>query len=60
MACRYNKPNKKATRPSKEDYGYYFARNVHVTTSGFFSTPALKFVVEQVGINRVMYSIGKF
>ncbi|OQU98464.1 hypothetical protein CLAIMM_04249 [Cladophialophora immunda] len=53
----YDKPNQKTTRPSKEDYGYYFARNVHVTTSGFFSTPNLKFVVEQLGFQRVMYSI---
>ncbi|ETN41168.1 uncharacterized protein HMPREF1541_03103 [Cyphellophora europaea CBS 101466] len=53
----YNKPSKKATRPSKEDYGYYFARNVHITTSGFFSTPNLKFVIDQLGVDRVLYSI---
>ncbi|KAK4243671.1 hypothetical protein C7999DRAFT_44567 [Corynascus novoguineensis] len=53
----YNKPVKKATRPSKQDYGYYFRHNISVTTSGNFNTPALKFCIEQIGPERCLYSI---
>ena len=55
----YNKPVKKATRPSKEDYKYYFTHNVSITTSGFFSTQGLKFCIDELGLERCMYSIGK-
>lgn len=50
---------KKATRPSREDYSYYFQHNVSITTSGDFSTPGLKFCIEQIGIERCMFSIGE-
>lgn len=32
-------------------------RNFHITTSGFFDTPAFKHTVEIMGIDRVMFSI---
>ncbi|KAL1836795.1 hypothetical protein VTJ49DRAFT_4637 [Mycothermus thermophilus] len=53
----YNKPSKKATRPSKHDYSYYFTRNISITTSGNFNTPALKFCIDQIGAERCLYSI---
>ncbi|KAF5254149.1 hypothetical protein FANTH_1031 [Fusarium anthophilum] len=53
----YNKPSKKATRPSKEDYSYYFKHNVYITTSGNFFTPGLKLCIETIGLDRCMYSI---
>jgi len=55
----YNKPSKKAARPSKEDYTYYFKHNVHITTSGNFSTQGLKFCINELGADRCLYSIGK-
>lgn len=55
----YNKPVKKASRPSKHDYGYYFKHNISITTSGFFSTPGLKFCMEQIGVERCLFSIGE-
>ena len=55
----YNKPSKKKTRPSKEDYSYYFKHNVSITTSGDFSTEGLKFCVKELGADRCLYSIGK-
>ncbi|KAK3402357.1 hypothetical protein B0T20DRAFT_346427 [Sordaria brevicollis] len=53
----YNKPVKKASRPSKHDYTYYFKHNISITTSGFFSTAGLKFCIEQIGVERCLYSI---
>ncbi|KAH7143452.1 hypothetical protein EDB81DRAFT_842721 [Dactylonectria macrodidyma] len=53
----YNKPVKKATRPSKEDYRYYFHHNVSITTSGNFSTAGLKFCLEEVGVERCLFAI---
>ncbi|KAM7187769.1 hypothetical protein V8F20_010826 [Naviculisporaceae sp. PSN 640] len=53
----YNKPVKKATRPSKEDYSYYFKHNVSITTSGNFNTRGLKFCLEELGVERCLYSI---
>lgn len=53
----YNKPVKKATRPSKEDYSYYFKHNISITTSGNFSTQGLKFCINEIGVERCMYSI---
>lgn len=54
----YNKPVKKATRPSKQDYSYYFTHNVSITTSGNFSTDGLKFCLSQVGADRCLFAIG--
>ena len=56
----YNKPVKKATRPSKQDYTYYFKHNVSITTSGDFSTQGLKFCLDEIGVDRCLYSIGKW
>lgn len=53
----YNKPVKKLNRPSKEDYKYYFMHNVSITTSGNFSTQGLKFCVNEIGVDRCLYSI---
>jgi 2,3-dihydroxybenzoate decarboxylase len=50
---------KKATRPSKEDYRYYFTHNISITTSGNFNTRGLKFCIEEIGVDRCLYSIGK-
>ncbi len=50
---------KKATRPSKEDYRYYFTHNVSITTSGNFNTRGLKFCIEEIGVDRCLYSIGE-
>jgi 2,3-dihydroxybenzoate decarboxylase len=50
---------KKATRPSKEDYRYYFTHNIHITTSGNFNTRGLKFCIEEIGVDRCLYSIGE-
>ncbi|KAF2455733.1 hypothetical protein BDY21DRAFT_365001 [Lineolata rhizophorae] len=57
-ACHwYNKPSKKATRPSKHDYKHYFKTNVYITTSGNFNTRGLKFCIEELGVDRCLYSI---
>lgn len=55
----YNKPVKKKSRPSKEDYSYYFKHNVSITTSGNFSTEGLKFCLRELGVDRCLYSIGQ-
>ena len=36
---------------------YYFARNFHVTTSGHFHTKQLRAAIEQLGAERVMFSV---
>lgn len=55
----YNKPVKKATRPLKHDYSYYFKHKISITTSGNFNTLGLKFCVEQLGVERCLYSVGR-
>ena len=35
----------------------YFATNIWVTTSGHFSTPALKMTLEEIGADRILFSI---
>jgi 2,3-dihydroxybenzoate decarboxylase len=35
----------------------YLRRNIYVTTSGWFSDDALKYVVKKIGIDRVLFSI---
>jgi 2,3-dihydroxybenzoate decarboxylase len=49
---------KRATRPSKEDYRYYFTHNISITTSGNFNTRGLKFCMEEIGHDRCLYAIG--
>ncbi|KAK4159997.1 putative 2,3-dihydroxybenzoic acid decarboxylase [Cladorrhinum sp. PSN259] len=52
-----NKPVKKASRPCKEDYSYYFTHNISITTSGDFNTLGLKFCIDQIGVERCLFSI---
>lgn len=54
-----NHPFKRDVRPCKQDYKYYFTHNVFITTSGFFSTQGLKFCINEIGVDRCLYSIGK-
>lgn len=35
----------------------YLRRNIYITTSGWFSTSALKYCIEKMGIDRIMFSI---
>jgi len=35
----------------------YFAENIWVTTSGHFSTLTLKYVRDEIGIDRILFSI---
>ncbi|KKY13077.1 putative amidohydrolase 2 [Diplodia seriata] len=50
---------KRKTRPSKQDYTYYFKHNVHITTSGNFNTAGLKFCINEIGLDRCLYAIGE-
>jgi 2,3-dihydroxybenzoate decarboxylase len=43
----------------KHDYTYYWTHNVSITTSGDYSTRGLKFCIEELGLDRCMYAIGK-
>ncbi|KAF2178988.1 amidohydrolase-like protein 2 [Zopfia rhizophila CBS 207.26] len=57
-ACHwYNHPFKKGTRPSKQDYKYYFTHNVSITTSGNYNTRGLKFCIDEIGLERCLYAI---
>jgi 2,3-dihydroxybenzoate decarboxylase len=49
---------KKKTRPSKEDYGHYMRNNVSITSSGNYSTKVLKFCINEIGLERCLFSIG--
>jgi 2,3-dihydroxybenzoate decarboxylase len=35
----------------------YFAQNIWITTSGHFSTPTLKYCIEEIGADRILFSI---
>lgn len=35
----------------------YFAQNIWITTSGHFSTPTLKYCIEEIGVDRILFSI---
>jgi 2,3-dihydroxybenzoate decarboxylase len=50
-----HKPRKSVTE-MKNDLYYYFKNNIWITTSGDFHTPSMKFVGEQVGFDRLMFS----
>lgn len=43
--------------PNKIAFRETFCRHFHLTTSGFFSTPALLCAVMQIGANRVLFSV---
>ena len=42
--------------PAKRTMGEYFRENFYVTTSGNFHTPTLKIAIEEIGLDRVMFS----
>ena len=42
---------------AKHGVAHYFRSNFHLTTSGNFSTPALKNAIEEMGADRIMFSI---
>jgi len=35
----------------------YFQQNIHITTSGHFSTPTLKYCIEEIGAERILFCI---
>ena len=41
--------------PAKHPMSHYLRNNVHMTTSGNFSDPALRCTVSEMGIDRVMF-----
>ena len=43
--------------PAKEQLGYYFQRNFHLTTSGNFHTPSLVCAMLEIGADRIMFSV---
>ena len=42
---------------AKQRPGYYFANNFHITTSGHFHTKPLLECIEQIGVERVLFSV---
>jgi 2,3-dihydroxybenzoate decarboxylase len=51
--------NQALSRPGQEElsFGAQFRRHFYITTSGFFSTPALLCCMLEMGIDRIMFSI---
>ena len=43
--------------PMKKNVTTYFRTNIYETTSGNFATELLKFHINQIGLDRIMYSI---
>ena len=50
----YNLPYWKFPKLSLQEY---LRKNIYITTSGWFSDSALKYVIEKVGIDRVLFTI---
>jgi 2,3-dihydroxybenzoate decarboxylase len=44
----------------KHDYTYYWTHNVSISTSGNYNTRGLKFCIDEIGLDRCMYAIGRF
>ncbi|KAJ9148675.1 Amidohydrolase-like protein 2 [Pleurostoma richardsiae] len=42
---------------SQHSYSYYWRKNFYVTTSGTFNTAGLKFSIQELGVDRCLYSI---
>lgn len=42
---------------AKQSMGYYLRENFYITTSGNFRTQALTDVIQEVGADRVLYSV---
>jgi len=49
--------SKRVRMKCKHNAIYYFKKNVHITTSGHYSTPTLKMAIETIGSDRIMFSI---
>ncbi|QRP48703.1 amidohydrolase family protein [Amycolatopsis sp. FDAARGOS 1241] len=47
---------KPAGIPARKPLREYLRSNFHLTTSGNFSTPALRFTLDEVGADRVLFS----
>jgi 2,3-dihydroxybenzoate decarboxylase len=43
--------------PAKKPVRSYFKSNVHITTSGEFSDPALRHMIQEIGSDRVLFAI---
>jgi predicted TIM-barrel fold metal-dependent hydrolase len=39
------------------DFAAVFRRNFHITTSGFFSDPALRCCIEEMGVGRILFAV---
>jgi predicted TIM-barrel fold metal-dependent hydrolase len=67
--CIYKSENKQVSKHQKKKYNlanfvlpqrplvYYLKHNIYVTTSGWFSDSALKYVIEKIGVDRVLFAI---
>jgi 2,3-dihydroxybenzoate decarboxylase len=44
-------------RPSKRTMGEYFRTNIHISTSGHFSTPSLIQAIMTLGADRIMFAV---
>jgi len=42
---------------AKQGVGHYFRKHFHLTTSGNFHTPSLVNVIDEMGVDRVMFSV---
>ena len=42
---------------TQTDFGAIFRNNFHITTSGFFSDPALRCCIEEMGVERIMFAV---
>ena len=45
------------TMKAKYPVRYYFSKNIWITTSGHFSTPNLQNAINEIGADRIMFSI---
>lgn len=43
--------------PMRHKFSYYWRKNLFETTSGDFTTPLLKFHLDQIGLGRIMYAV---
>jgi predicted TIM-barrel fold metal-dependent hydrolase len=43
--------------PMKHDFKYYLRHNVYITPSGMFNLPQLRYALETMGADRIMYSV---
>jgi predicted TIM-barrel fold metal-dependent hydrolase len=43
--------------PDGKDFRDIFTNHFHITTAGYYSTPALNFTITEMGIDRVLFSV---